>query len=231
MRCAILQPSYIPWRGYFHQIQKVDLFVFLDDVQYDKHGWRNRNRVKTAGGPQWLSVPVFKRGVVSAGIPIHAIEVRWEPDWTVRHLGILRQSYQQAPHFGRYFPLFAEALASRPERLVDLTVPLTVRLAAELGIGGTRFLRSSELGVGGHKTERLVRLLREVGATHYVSGPSARSYLDEEALSSAGIGLEYMDYSYPPYPQLHPPFDPFVSILDLLFMAGSDAGRYIWGAA
>jgi hypothetical protein len=229
MRCAILQPSYIPWRGYFDIVRKVDLFVFYDDVQYDKHGWRNRNRVKTAAGPKWLTVPVFKQGAVSEGIPIHDIEIRWDPDWSESHRGVLRESYRKSPHFDRYFPIFAEALAARPRRLVDLTIPLTERLAAELGIRNTRFRRSSEFVLGGRKTDRLLDLLSQLGATHYLSGPSARDYLDEAAFTAAGIGLEYMEYSYPEYPQLHPPFEPAVSILDLLFMTGDDAPRYIWG--
>src|SRR5262249_36492919 len=97
--CAILQPSYIPWRGYFHQIQKSDVFVFYDDVQYDKHGWRNRNRVKTANGPVWLSVPVRHKGNVTHGIPIKDIEIAWDHAWNAKHWATLTQSYARAPHF------------------------------------------------------------------------------------------------------------------------------------
>lgn len=230
MNCVILQPSYVPWRGYFDQIRRADVFVFYDDVQYDKHGWRNRNRIKTAAGVQWLTIPVFSRGVVTDGLPSNEIRIRWDPDWSAKHTATLRHAYGRAPHFHRYIGLLEEAYAARPERLVDLTIPLTMRLAAELGISATRFLRSSELRARGDQTERLVGILREVGADHYLSGPSARAYLDEAQLRAAGISLEYVAYDYPPYPQSYPPYEPAVSILDLLFMTGSEAPRYIWGA-
>ena len=230
MNCVVLQPSFIPWRGYFDQIRRADVFVFYDDVQFDKHGWRNRNRVKTSAGTQWLTIPVFTRGVVSAGIPIHDVRIRWDPDWRDKHLGTLRQSYARAPHFDRYFRLLEEAYATKPELLVDLTIPLTIRLASELGIRGTRFLRSSELLIGGHQSARLLEIVRALGASHYLSGPAARNYLDEQLFRAAGVTVEYMTYEYPPYPQLHPPFDHYVSILDLLFNAGPDAVSYMRAA-
>jgi WbqC-like protein len=231
MNCVILQPSYIPWRGYFHQIQRADVFVFYDDVQYDKHGWRNRNRIKTAAGLHWLTVPVFTRGVIAAGTPINEVRIRWDPDWSAKHAATVRHAYGRAPHFQRYVGLLEEAFAARPERLIDLTIPLTIRLAAELGLGSRRFLRSSELGVRGPQTERLVGIAREVGADHYVTGPAARDYLDEKQFLAAGISVEYMRYEYPPYPQEYPPFEPLVSILDLLFMTGEAAPEFIWGAS
>jgi|CXWL01.1.fsa_nt_gi nucleotide-binding universal stress UspA family protein len=225
--CAILQPSYIPWRGYFHQIQKADVFVFYDDVQYDKHGWRNRNRIKTANGPIWLTIPVIHRGNVVQGTPINAIRVAWDTTWNAKHWASIRQAYARAPHFLQYAPLVEPFYGERPEYLADFTVATTVALAQALGIE-TEFRRSSQMGVTGARTERLINLCRAVGADHYVSGPSARTYLDEDELRRAGITLEYMTYDYPAYEQLHPPFDPQVSILDLLFMLGPRAGEHIW---
>lgn len=228
MRCVILQPSFIPWRGYFDQIRRADCFVFYDDVQYDKHGWRNRNRIKTASGTHWLTVPVFKKGAVSSGLRILDAAIRWDPDWSGKHLETIRQAYARAPYFDRYFALIAEAYAARPQRLVDLTIPLTLRLAKELKIEGTRFLRSSELGIEGSRSARLVEILRHLGATRYLSGPSARDYLDEDLFRAAGIEVEFMSYAYPEYAQLYPPFDSHVSVLDLLFVAGDSAPRFIW---
>src|SRR5580692_4657424 len=99
MTCVILQPSYIPWRGYFHQIQKADLFVFYDDAQYDKHGWRNRNRIKTPQGPQWLTIPVNKKGNVEHQRAIQEIEICWEQPWNKRHHLTLQHAYKHAPFF------------------------------------------------------------------------------------------------------------------------------------
>lgn len=227
MNCAILQPSYIPWRGYFHQIQKSDVFVFYDDVQYDKHGWRNRNRIKTANGPRWLTIPVRHKGNVTDHLRICDIPIVWDEDWNTRHLASLRQSYGKAPFFAHYAELLTATLSRRPERLADFTIDFTIALARQLGLA-TRFVRSSELALVGDRTDRLIAILDRVGATHYISGPSARDYLEEDKLSAAGISLEYMVYDYPEYEQLHPPYDPQVSILDLLFMKGDLASEYIW---
>lgn len=223
MKCVILQPSYIPWRGYFHQILEADVFVFYDDVQYDKNGWRNRNRVKTHQGTQWLTIPVH----ASTSRSINEVEIDWRQAWNSKHWATLRQAYGKAPYFERYAPLLQDFYNRRPERLADFTIDLTVALARELGITHTTFLRSSSLGAPGCKTERLINILTALGATEYLSGPSAQSYIEPESFAAAGIRLDYIHYSYPEYPQLYPPFEPQVSILDLLFMTGPEALGYI----
>lgn len=229
MRCVILQPSYLPWRGYFDLIHRADVFVFYDDVQYDKHGWRNRNRIKTAGGPRWLTIPVLAGGNVDTGLPIN--EVRTTGGWARKHLATIQQSYRKAPGYAELGPLVESFFTSPPELLAELTIDTTVRLAEALGLSGKRYLRSSQLGIAGSRTERLLAILQHLGATHYLSGPSARAYLDEAAFAQAKIALEYMVYDYPEYEQLYPPFDPQVSVIDLLFMKGRDAGHYIWGGS
>jgi hypothetical protein len=227
--CVILQPSYIPWRGHFHQIQKADVFVFYDDVQYDRGGWRNRNRVKTPNGSVWLTIPVAKKGSVETGAPINSIRIDWNRAWTKVHWTTIRQSYAKAPFFETYRGVLEDIYSRRPEMLVDFTIQTTIEIAGLLGLANKRYLRSSQLKAGGVKTDRLVSILQQVGATHYISGPSARNYLEEEKLADAGISLEYMAYEYQPYRQLHPPFDPQVSIIDLLMMTGPKAPRFIWG--
>src|SRR5437868_14555546 len=122
MNCVILQPSYVPWRGYFHQIQKADVFVFYDDVQYDKHGWRNRNRIKTPTGSQWLTIPVITKGVVENGTPIHQVRMDGNADWASKHWTTLKQHYGKAPHFRRYAPMLEEFYSCRPELLADFTI-------------------------------------------------------------------------------------------------------------
>ncbi len=226
MNVVILQPSYIPWRGYFDQIRRADLFVFYDDVQYDKRGWRNRNTIKTARGLQWLTIPVYSRGAQTHHLPIHQIPIVWDHPWNADHLKSIRQSYGRAPFFDRYLPLLEQFYNRHDELLADFTMEFTVQLARELGLTQTRFMRSSSLGVAGQKTDHLIAILQKVGATHYVSGPSARDYIEPEKFSAAGISLEYMQYDYPEYPQLYPPYEPAVSILDLLFMTGPQALKY-----
>ena len=223
MIVVILQPSYIPWRGYFDQVRRADLFIFYDDVQYDKHGWRNRNQIKTANGKQWLTIPVHSQGV-TAGIPIREVQIDWRTPWNEKHLKALTSAYSKSPHFKEYLPMLEQLYGRRDARIADFTIEATVRIARELGIRETRFMRSSELeGIDGRRTERLIQILTRVGADHYISGPSARDYIESGLFEGAGIEIEYMDYHYPEYPQLYPPFDPQVSILDLLFMTGKDA--------
>ena len=231
MKCAVIQPSYIPWRGYFDLIMKSDVFVFYDDVQYDKSGWRNRNRVKTPNGAVWLTIPVAAKGNTATHMPINQARVVPAADWMHKHWNTLKQSYGKAPYFSTYEPIIRPFYEESVELLVDVTIPLTVALARALGITHTRFVRSSELSVSGVRTDRLIAVLRSVGATHYYSGPSARDYIEADKFEDAGIALEYVTYQYPPYPQLYPPYDEKVSILDTLFMLGPEAGDHIWGTA
>jgi hypothetical protein len=226
---VILQPSYIPWRGYFDLIHRADVFVFYDDVQYDKHGWRNRNRVKTRQGTQWITIPVAAKGNVEQGVLLKDVRVAAHQDFAKKHLATIRQSYAKAPFFTSYASVIERFYAKPPELLCDFTVDTTMEIAKLLGIAAPRFLRASELGVAGTRTERLVAICRRVGANHYLSGPSARDYIEAALFEDAGIGLEYIVYDYPEYEQLHPPYDPHVTVLDLLFMKGPAASSFIWG--
>ncbi|MBV6451442.1 MAG: hypothetical protein MHPDNHAH_02180 [Anaerolineales bacterium] len=226
MNVVILQPSYIPWRGYFDQIRRADLFIFYDDIQYDKHGWRNRNQIKTHQGKQWLTIPVHSKGVTQ-GVLIKDVRVDWSKPWAKSHLKTMTISYSKAPYFKQYLPLLESFFERRDEFLADFTIETSIQLARELGFSSTRFMRSSELSnIEGQKTDRVLSVLKQVGATHYICGPSASSYMESEKFDAAGITFEYMRYDYPEYQQLYPPYDPFVSILDQLFMLGNQAKEY-----
>lgn len=230
MKCVILQPSYIPWRGYFHQILKADIFVFYDDVQYDKNGWRNRNQIKTVQGLQWLTIPVKTKGAVSENIPINKIRISWDKPWNTHHWRGIQFTYKKAPFFETYYDYFSDVFSREPEMLSDFTIQTTKEIAEIIGIRNTTYFKSSELGkLSGEKTDHLIEILKSVGADHYISGPAAKDYIEEEKFMEAGIQLEYMRYSYPEYPQFFPPFEGKVSIIDLLMMTGTDALKYITG--
>src|SRR6266850_7201252 len=166
MTCVINQPNYIPWRGYFHQIRKADVFVFYDDVQYDKHGWRNRNRIKTANGPIWLTIPVIKKGAVKNHTPIDEIFIDWTRNWSNKHWKTIEQAYGKAPFFEIYASTLKEIYEQRYDKLADLTIQVTILIAGVLGISGTKFVRSSSLNAVGTKTNRLLEILGRLGATH-----------------------------------------------------------------
>ncbi len=229
MNCVILQPSYIPWRGYFHQIKKADIFVFYDDVQYDRHGWRNRNRIKTPGGPKWLTIPLRATGERWRDSMICDMQISPEGNWNRKHFETLRHSYSKAPYYSGWASMLERWYVNPPANLADFTIETTIELARELGIRTTRFLRSSTLHCEGARTERLLAILQKVQATHYISGPAAKDYLDVARLNSAGISVEWMAYDYPEYPQLFPPYEPRVSALDVLLNTGPEAGKCIWG--
>lgn len=228
MNCVILQPSYIPWRGFFHQVHKADVFIFYDDVQFDKRGWRNRNQIKTAQGLKWLTIPVYNKGHQTQHTPINQIQICWDRPWNHEHWTTIKLAYSKAPFFNKYAQKIEDFYCQHPDSLSDFTIDFSIYLSRELGISHTSFMRSSDLhGIEGVKTDRLINILKAVEATHYISGPAAQDYIDEETFQKSGISLEYMHYDYPSYPQLYPPFESHVSILDLLFMTGPDAMNYI----
>lgn len=221
----MVQSCYIPWKGYFDLIGKVDHFLLYDDAQYSKNTWRNRNRIKTANGTTWLTIPVAYSGRSRQRID----EVRVDdPRWRERHWKTLRQSYGRAPYFDRYAPGLEELyLGSDEERLSAINRTFIEHVCGLLGIE-TELSWSSELEVEGGGTERVVALCRAVGADVYLSGPSARDYLEVEQFAQAGIEVAWMTYEgYPTYPQPHPPFEHAVTILDLLFSVGDDAPQYM----
>lgn len=223
MRVGIIQSSFLPWRGYFDFIDDVDLFVFLDDVQYTRRDWRNRNRFKMAQGTGWVTVPVR---YAERGQTIEEILVDYDQPWDAKLLRLLEHSYGRTPYFERYIGPLRGLMEQRLRRLSELNIALTRWLMEELEIG-TEIRRSRDFAPYGAKTERLLSILQKAGASHYLSGPSARDYLDEEAFRTVGIGLSYKSYHYPDYPQPYPPFDGQVSVLDLLFNCGPDSRHYL----
>jgi hypothetical protein len=225
MRIAIVQSSYIPWKGYFDLIHSVDEFVLFDDVQYTRRDWRNRNRIKTPRGTTWLTIPVNAKGKYLA--PIREITVS-EPSWSVQHWKTLTANYARAPYFRAYADLFERLyLECSDDRLSAINYRWTRTICDILGIR-TKLSWSMDYELVEGKTQRLVGICQQAGAHTYVTGPSARSYIDSDRFVAANIELVYFDYSgYPEYHQLFPPFDHHVSILDLIFNQGPDATRYM----
>lgn len=217
---CILQPGYLPWLGFFHQMSRSDIFVLYDDVQYDKHGWRNRNRIKSANGPQWMTVPVRHKGL---GLPrLVDVEIDNQTAWGRKHLASIRQAYAKAPYLNRYLPELEEVYRTKWMRLVDLDMRIIQLLSRWLDVG-SRMVRSSELSISGERSERLVRICQYFGATRYLSGPSAQAYLNTHLFAQEGIEVEWHAYRHPVYAQLHGEFVPQMSTLDLLLNCGKES--------
>jgi len=224
-RIAILQSCYIPWKGYFDIIGSVDEFVIYDDVQYSKNHWHNRNRIKTPAGPAWLTIPVSK--AEGAFQPIDQVTIA-QP-FAAKHWRTIAQNYAKAPFMGTVGPMLEQLFeqAATMRRLSEINLIFLRAISDYLGFK-TRFTFSSELAVEGGQTERLVNICRKLCATHYLSGPSAENYIDQTAFKTAGIALEWMDYSgYPQYRQMHGDFVHAVSIVDLLLNTGPQARSYM----
>jgi hypothetical protein len=224
---VVLQPGYLPWLGFFDQLRRCDVFVYYDDVQYDKHGWRNRNRIKTQQGPQWLTVPVRHGGL---GFPkILDVEIDTRTPWARKHVLSIRQAYARAPFLARYLPGVEELLHAPWRQLVELDLALAGLMAESLGLR-RRIERSSALGIGGERSERLVRICRHFGGTKYVSGNVASDYLDVPLFERNGIAVEWQDFTHPVYPQLHGEFMPYMSALDLLLNCGDESAAVLASA-
>lgn len=223
---AIIQSNYIPWKGYFDIIHDVDVFVFLDDVQFTVRDWRNRNLIKTPAGPQWLTIPVgHQRDRRICDVTIG------DGGWAQRHWQTLCRFYARAPHFARYRDFCEELYLRRAwSNLSELNQYCIRRLASEfLGISAV-FRDSREFQTAGAGQDRLLCILRQLGAGVYVSGPSAQQYIQRQAFADAGVELRYKDYAgYPEYPQLFGKFEHGVTVLDMLFNLGPEAPDYIWG--
>jgi hypothetical protein len=223
-RIAILQSNYVPWKGYFDLINYADEFILYDTAQFTKNDWRNRNKIKTPRGTAWLTIPVHH----SLGQLIEQTVVS-EPNWARKHWAALIEAYAKAAYFKEYGPVFQQLyqeMAGEPY-LSKINHRFIVEICRILGIK-TRISWSRDYELVEGQTERLVGLCMETGATEYLSGPSARDYIDRSMFEAKNIKLIYIDYSgYPEYHQLFGSFDHAVSILDLIFNEGRDAPRYM----
>lgn len=224
-KLAIVQSNYIPWKGYFDLINMADEFILFDDVQYTKYDWRNRNKIKTSSGARWLTIPVYtKRGHLQR---INEAEIA-DPEWNTKHWRRIALNYRNAEYFAEYEEFFEELYLGSSERLLsEINYRFLSAICKVLGIN-TRLSWSMDYDTVEGRTERVVDLCKQAGATEFICGPAAQAYIDEQLFESAGIRLTYVDYSgYPEYEQLYPPFEHKVSIIDLIFNTGPDAPRYM----
>ena len=227
MRVVVLQSNYVPWKGYFDLINDADVFCFYDEVQYTKNDWRNRNKIYSKNGLQWLTIPIHKEAVK------HKIsEVELPLDWQKEHYKILQLSYSKAPYFLQLKELMDDLYIDFSCRTLSEFNHYSIKkIASYLGIT-TRFVNSADYNLKSGKLDRLISLLVELNATEYITGPSAKDYLTdhEHLFAENGIAHSYKNYEgYKPYKQLSEPFENSVSILDLIAnVERSEIKNHIW---
>lgn len=224
-RVAILQSNYIPWKGTFDLIHQVDEFILFDDMQFTVRDWRNRNRIKTPKGAEWLTIPVE----TADGGRQRIADVRTSGDhWRRTHWKTILQNYARAPYFREHAPRFEALYLGEGERCLSRINHRFLAAICEVLDIRTRITWSMDYSLEDGRTERLVDLCRQAGADEYLSGPAARAYIDPGCFEAAGIQLCYIEYGgYPEYHQLFPPFVHEVTVLDLIFNEGPDATRYM----
>ena len=225
-KVAIIQSNYIPWKGYFDIINDSDIFIFLDDVQYTKNDWRNRNKIKTSNGTSWLTIPTGS----NLNRLINEVELK-TPNWQKDHWNKIEINYKNATYFEKYREFFQDIYLNKKWTNLSVMNQYIIKMVSKEILNlKTIFMNSSELEQNGKKQEKVISLINAVNGRTYISGPAAKNYNDDELFSAHGIELIYKDYtSYPKYEQFYPPFEHAVSILDLIFHQGPNAPYYIWG--
>lgn len=221
---TIHQPGYLPWLGFFEKMAKADVFVFLDDAQYEKNGFDNRNKIKTAEGWMWLTVPVK----VSFGQKLNEVIIADNTAWQEKHWRAITINYSKAPYFSLVQPFLKKIYEGKFEKLIDLNLAWIFYLAEALGIK-SKFIKSSDLKVRSVKSERIFEICQALNATTYLSGRFGKNYLREEEFIDNHIKIEYQDFQHPVYPQLYGDFLPAMAAIDLLCNCGPKSSSILSG--
>jgi hypothetical protein len=225
MRVVVNQPTYLPWMGYFAMMHIADVFVFYDDVQFSPQSWQQRNRIKTPQGVRWITVPVER----NFGQKICDTQINTDQVWRRKHWKTIEQAYSKTPYYDMYGSYIEELYQTYFLKLSDLNIYFIKWLAELMDIKRPKFYLSSEMGLEGDRSGRLLSLLKKVGATEYISGLKAKDYLREDDFKKAGIKLTWFNYKHPEYPQIRRKlgFIPYLSVVDLLLNNGSRSIGFI----
>ncbi len=223
-----MQPFYLFLRKHFHQVQKADLYIFMDDTQFVKRAHHNRNRIKGPEGLIWLTVPVYQKGKYFQ--KINEVEIDNQLNWRRKHWASIRSCYSKAPFYKKYCDFFEDAYNKEWNKLADLNIYMIENISGFLGIRNTEFKRLSSLNVDNENiTQRIIDICEKVGADDFIVGTRAKDFMEESRWENTNVKLNYFEPVYPQYPQLHGEFEEYCSIVDLLFNCGDESGDYIWG--
>lgn len=223
MIVAVHQPQYLPWLGYFDKMRRADVFCYLNDVQYKKNEWQNRNRIKTAQGWQWLTVPVRYHFPEK----IYEVKINNTTGWQKKHLQALVTNYSRAPFYKIYSAFFEDAFAQDWEFIYELNIHLLTYLREALEINTKPTVISSDLKLRDEPTDRLIDICKAVGADTYLAGQGGADYMDLQRFEKNGIKVIFQDFKHPVYAQLFADFESHLSIVDLLFNCGPESMEII----
>ncbi len=221
MKLAIMQPTYLPWAGYFALMDSVDRFVFLDDVEFSKQSWQQRNRIKGSAGELWLTIPVKDKDKRQL---IKDVLIDNTQDWQKKHLLSIKANYSRSSFFDKYIGPLEKIYSGKFDRLCDFNMKIITWAKKELGIKTTIKI-SSELGLGNaDKVERLITICKAMKCDEYISPQGSREYIEENNLfPKENIKLAYQEFTHPKYNQLFGEFMPFLGVIDLLFNMGEES--------
>jgi hypothetical protein len=216
-KICIHQPDFLPYLGFFHRLLEIDLFIILDDVQFERGGWHHRDKIKTKQGEQWLSISI-KKGVFPQDI--NQVELADKSHiWIEKNLNLLIENYNKSQFFDFYFPEIQKIYLTGFQKMTDLNLAFLQFLLEAFDLQVDMVI-SSSLNTNGHSNQKLINLIKATEGTHYLSGIGARAYLNEEMFAQEKIIVEWQSFSHPIYPQLHGEFIPYLSCIDLLFNCG-----------
>ena len=219
---SIRQPGYLPYMGFFKKIQTSDIFVYLDDVQYERGDFDNRNKIRTFEGAMFLTIPVYNK----FGQKLNEVKIVNTEDWSKKHRMTIKMNYQKAPYFEKYWNSIDQILSNKWDMLIDLNLTLIEYLKSELDLT-MKTIKSSELNIDSNGSDKLLQICQKLNATTYMSGEMGKSYLDEKLFSDSGIKIIYEKFHHPIYKQIHGKFIPQMSIIDLLFNEGENAKKIL----
>jgi len=225
---TIHQPEHLPWLGLLDKVRQADVFVLLDNVQFRKNYFQNRNRVRTQSGADWITVPVITKGRADQLIRDVEVDGRANPRWMQIAGSTLRQSYRQTRHWQDHEPFFEDIYKREWKQLSELN-EILIRYLLEAFSIKVRILKASEIGATGKGTDLLLNVCQDLKAETYLSGISGRDYLNLDAFATASIAVRFQEFHHPIYRQFYEPFLPCMSSVDLLFNHGSASIEILQG--
>lgn len=228
MKIAIHQPEYLPWLGFWNKISKCEMFVLLDNTQFRKNYFQNRNRIRTANEWTWLTVPVFTKDKATQQINEVEINNVTDVNWQKKHWKTIEQNYQKTPYFNEYKDIFQRFYLKKWTKLADLNISVIYAIKEILGIK-TEIVIGSSLNVSGERSDLLLDICKKVGATTYLSGRFGKEYLEESKFKKENIEVIFQEFNHPVYKQVFKPFIPEMSIIDVIFNEGNKSLTILQG--